>query len=194
MYKYNLIRKTRPAREEERRKGSGVPCFWLRVVGGGAGARGTWTWHMVSCMIASLTPEGLLCKIPLEFHAFSTDKSPKGTHARRPFLWGTQRAELLCSIMSVQEGAELRPLADTPAIQGFLRDTAAPQRGLSPPLTMVPNPVLIRRSQRTRSSTGEDDLRRPELTSVHPSIHPLRSFIQQAVTLYHANCRGYCKG
>ena len=126
MYKYNLIRKTRPAREEERRKGSGVPCFWLRVVGGGAG--GTWTWHMVSCMIALLTPEVLLCKIPLEFHAFSTDKSPKGTHARRPFLWGTQRAELLCSIMSVQEGAELRPLADTPAIQGFLGDTV-PLRG-----------------------------------------------------------------
>ena len=133
---------------------------------------------MVSCMIASLTPEGLLCKIPLEFHAFSTDKSPTGTHVRRPPLWGTQRVEQLCSIISVQEGAAQSSghwQTHQPS-KVSQEDTDAPQRGLSPPLTMAPNPVLIRRSQRTRSSTGEDDLRCSELTSVHPSIHSVHSF------------------
>ena len=193
MYKYNLMRKTRPAREEERRKGSEVPCFWLRVVGGGA--RGTWTWHMVSCMIASLTPEGLLCKIPLEFHAFSTDKSPTGTHVRRPPLWGTQRAEQLCSIISVQEGA---------AQSSGHWQTHQPSKGFSGG-HRCPSEGTLTTSNHGSQPSVDKEIPEDQIINwwrwltmlrinICSSIHPFRSFIQQVGTLYHANCRGYCKG
>ena len=151
---------------------------------------------MVSCMIASLTPAGLLCKIPLEFHAFSQINHQQGL-MWGGHLFGAHRGQS-CSVASrLSRKGQHRVQAtgrhtSHPSVSQ--EDTDAPQRGLSTPLTMAPNPVLIRRSQRTRSSTGEDDLRCSELTSVHPSIHPFRSFIQQAGPLYRANCRGYCKG
>ena len=99
IYKYSLTRKTRPAREEERRKGSGVPCFWLRVVVGvGAGARGTWTWHMVSHMISSLAPEGLLYKIPLEFQLPPQINHQQGL-MQAGHLFGAHRGQS-CSVAS----------------------------------------------------------------------------------------------
>lgn len=186
MYKYNLMSKTRPAREEERRKGSGVPCFWLRVVGGGAGARGTWTWHMVSCMIASLTPEGLLCKIRLEFHACSQINHQQGL-MWGGHLFGAHRGQS-CSVASrLSRKGQHRVQATgrhTSHPRVSQEDTDAPQRGLSTPLTMAPNPVLIRRSQRTRSSTGEDDLTMLRInicSSIHPSIPFIHSTSRSSI-------------
>lgn len=151
---------------------------------------------MVSHMISSLTLEGLLYKIPLEFQLPPQINHQQGL-MRAGHLFGAHRGQS-CSIASCLSWKEQHRAQATGRHTTHPRvshgDTAAPQRGLSPPPTMAPNPVLIRKCQRTRSSTGEDDLRCSELTSVHPAIHPFRSFIQQTGTLHHANCRGCCKG
>ena len=176
MYKYNLMRKTRPAREEERRKGSEVPCFWLRVVGGGQGEPGPGIWCHVWLLLLPL-------KVSSVRFPWNSMLSPQINH-QQGLMWGghlfgAHRGQSSSVASYLSRKGQHRAQATgrhTSHPRVSQEDTDAPQRGLSPPLTMAPNPVLIRRSQRTRSSTGEDDLRCSELTSVHPSIHSVHSF------------------
>lgn len=79
--------------------------MFLTQDGGGGPGPGTWC-HII---IGSLTPEILLCKIYLEFHSFSRNKSLTGTHMRKPHFGGKWREKLLCSIMCAQVGAAQSP-------------------------------------------------------------------------------------
>ena len=129
-------------------------------------------------IIGSLTLQGLLCKIHLEFHTFSRNQSSTGTHMRKPLLWETGRTKLPCSTTYSSCAGCTEPWSLADAIQVFLRRQqlpfmkTVPPRGLCQPPTTAPSEVKIRRCLRTRSPAGEADLLCSELIpSVHPTIH-----------------------